>query len=292
MGDFDSDGRGDLFIADHGHDALNVGWHNQLLLRTGDGYRDVTERLPDDPKGFTHNAAAGDIDGDGDVDLLVANAFGGRFAAGGPYVLVNDGRANFVADTERLPAAMEADFRPRAVELVDLDGDGHDDLVAGATSDEHLAGESFIYWGSDTGRYRDEDASVLARAAFFDGFGAADVISIGVHDCDGDGDLDLLLGGYDADTLSKRGAQLLINHGGRTFVDETLYRLGESAWSRTEAWQEGQRFFDFNADGTVDIVPQHYGAEDGDPNILAWLNDGACRYVTRSDGAVPTVRGR
>ena len=277
LADFDSDGVTDLFIADHGHDALNTGWHNQLLLWTPGGYRDATENMPDDPTGFTHNAAVGDVDGDGDMDILVANAFGDWIF--GPYLLINDGQAEFVANTERLPDSMEADFRPWAVEIVDLDDDGYEDLVAGATSDDP-DGESFVYWGSESGEYRDEDATTIPKAGFFAGFGAAEVISIGVHDCNGDSLPDLLLGGYDAEIASHRGVQLLLNNGEREFFDKTRYRLGDYSWSSTEAWHEGHRFFDFNQDGTVDIVPQHYGGlVDGAPNILAWLNDGMCRYV-------------
>lgn len=287
LADFDGDGSSDLFIADSGDDASNAGWHNKLLLWTPDGYLDATDRLPADPHGYTHKAAVGDIDGDGDLDVLVGNSFEAQISGQvvfGPYFLLNDGRANFTADTERLPDAMKTVFRPWQVDLVDLDGDGHDDLVAGATEEDYEPrGASFVYWGSDDGKYRDDDVTVLPRADFFErlGSGTAHIVGIGVHDCDGDGLPDLLLGGYDADDQKgTRGVQLLVNAGGRTFVDETDYRIGDSASSPTEGWHSQHRFFDFNRDGTVDIVPQGYaGVVDGGPNIMAWLNDGACRYV-------------
>ena len=111
----------DFFIADHGYDAPPFpGWNNQLLLWTSEGYTDASDRLPDDTTGFTHNAAVGDVDGDGDIDVLVANN-GGDFIPG-PYFLLNDGAANFTSNTSRLPDVLETDRyqAPWAVEIADL----------------------------------------------------------------------------------------------------------------------------------------------------------------------------
>ncbi|MDE2692181.1 MAG: VCBS repeat-containing protein [Acidobacteriota bacterium] len=274
MADLDGDGKNDFFIADHGYDFPPFpGWHNQLLLWTANGYVDATDRLPVDPTGFTHAAAVGDIDGDGDVDILVANNHGEWIP--GPYFLMNDGTGNFEADPRRLPDALDTDHRrwPWAVELADFDGDGHLDLLAGAK--EFFDGGSFVYWGSSEGEYRDEHVTVLPTSDFFAAFGGAVVISSAVHDFNGDGLLDVLFGGYDL-SFSGRGVQLLVNSGDRTFVDETPRRLGPSAWSAKEGWQPGHLFFDFNGDGTVDIVPQDY-AEGA--NVLAWLNDGTGHYA-------------
>lgn len=78
--------------------------------------------------------------------------------------------------------------------------------------------------------------------------------------------------------VDRRGMQLLVNAGDRKFVDETRRRIGESAWSLTEAWQQEHRIFDFNGDGTEDIVPQRYDPT-GDANVVAWLNDGSGHFV-------------
>ena len=286
MADFNGDGANDFFIADHGYDHPPFpGWHNQLLLWTADGYLDATERLPPDPSGFTHNAAVGDIDRDGDVDILVANN-GGDWIAG-PYFLVNDGQADFAADTSRLPDSLtqDDDRRPWAVQLEDLDGDGHLDVLAGAHGTPGVV-ESFVYWGSATGRYRDRDVTMLATPGFITAYGGGQVISTAVDDVNEDGRPDLLLGGYDDGWRSEdrqpwRGVQLLVNRGRRVFVDETRRRLGPSAWSAGEAWHVEHRFFDFNGDGTVDIAPQQY-AEGA--NVLAWLNDGTGRYAVLRTG--------
>lgn len=247
-----------------------------MLLWTADGYLDASDRLPVDGAGFTHAAAAGDIDSDGDIDILVGNN-GGDWIPG-PYFLINDGRANFVGNTDRLPERVVAEFQrwPWAVALADFDADGNLDLLAGAR--EFLDGKSFVYWGSPEGEYRDENVAVLPTPSFFTALRGAVVISAGVHDVNGDDRPDILLGGYDSN-FRGRGVQLLMNIGKRAFVDETPRRLGASAWSTTQAWHMTHSFFDFNGDGTVDIVPQHYWDENGVTNVLAWLNDGTGYYV-------------
>ena len=281
LADFDGDGANDLFIADHGLDEDPFpGWSNQLLLWTPDGYRDASDGLPPDSTGYSHNAAAADIDGDGDVDILVANN-GGEFIPG-PYFLMNDGQAGFTVDEDRLPERMRQDsnYWPWVVEFEDLDDDGHADLIAGATGD--VSGESFVYWGSASGQYGDSDRTDLVTPAFFLNHGAAEVISIATPDLDADGRPDLILGGYDDATISKRGVQLLINSGSREFDDQTERRLGDTFWSPTQDWHGGHRFFDFNGDGIPDIVPEGYSSE-GD-NVMAWLNDGTGHFV-----ALPTT---
>lgn len=279
LADFNGDGMNDLFVADHGHDQPPFpGWRNQLLLWTSEGYTDASDRLPDDSTGFSHNAAAGDVDGDGDIDILVANN-GGEFIPG-PYFLLNDGAANFTPNTSRLPDALETDrYRaPWATGIADLDADGHQDLIIGAKG--RMADESFIYWGEAGGEFRDDRATALPTPGFFVAFGDGQVISTATHDFNNDGLLDVLLGGYDDGTVGhdpKRGVQMLINSGNRRFSDETQRRLGDSAWSLTEGWHVEHRFFDFNHDGEVDIVPQFYRPEGS--NVVAWLNDGTGHYV-------------
>lgn len=68
-----------------------------------------------------HDIAAADLDGDGDVDLVVAGA------EGGSLLLVNEGAASF----QPMPVG-PADTPARAVTVADLDGDGLPDIVFAA----------------------------------------------------------------------------------------------------------------------------------------------------------------
>ena len=281
LADFNGDGHNDLFIADHGYDVDPYpGASNQLLLWTEQGYDDATDRMPSDAGGFTHNAAAGDVDGDGDIDILVANShsqtLGGVFVAG-PYLLLNDGNANFTFNLSRLPDALETDNNraPWAADIVDLDADGHEDLLIGLGRGAEET-NSFIYWGSDSGEFHDDAATLLPTPEFFAGLGSdGDIVSSAVHDLNDDGRLDILLGGYD--TTLKRGIQVLVNSGHRDFSDETGRRLQGTAWSLRESWHQEHHFLDFNHDGNIDIVPHQYDRSGA--NVLAWLNDGTGHYV-------------
>ena len=163
---FNGDGHYDFFVADHGYDADPFpGWSNQLLLWTAEGYDDVRVRLPPDDSGFTHNAAVGDVDSDGDVDILVDNTNGDYID--GPYLLLNDGTGQFTENTERLPDRVRADGDcwPFAGDMADLDGDGHLDLLMG--SHGIRTNESFVYWGAIDGEFRDENVTELATPEFF-----------------------------------------------------------------------------------------------------------------------------
>lgn len=114
------------------------------------------------------SVAAGDLDGDGDLDLVVARD--GAAAA----VFENDGAAGFTAGQQL--------GEGRTVALADVDRDGDLDAVVG--SDAHAT----TVWRNDAGVFTSVQSLPTERT-----------VALAVGDLDGDGDDDLVRGNGPAD---------------------------------------------------------------------------------------------
>ena len=189
--------------------------------------------------------AAGDLDGDGDLDLLFGNQ------DGADTLLWNLGQLRFRAEKFSTGST-------RDVKLVDVDGDGRLDAVLTRNTGV------FNYFHNDgmhnDGLHNDgQKAGETAGAVHFTrktlpGV-AAPAYSTNWSDLDGDGDLDLVTATYDAGLLTDRGTSYIVNGSNKGVY---VYRNQDGKFSATQLSPEAQGLAillpDLNADGRPDIM--------------------------------------
>jgi hypothetical protein len=195
-----------------------------------------------------------DLDGDGDLDIVIGNKIEPEGDVAGLYLLENTGSAKSPSFRMRskLPVAPAYHYAPA---FGDLDGDGDADLVLGTWRD------ALLY-------YRNDGSRTAPRFVLADSMLAQ--LSRGSHasptlgDIDGDGDLDLFVGEASGTVNHFR------NDGSRSAPRFTLV---------TDEWnglQEGRRtaprLMDIDADSDLDLV---IGTEAGTP--ILFRNAGSSR---------------
>lgn len=203
-----------------------------------------------DPVGITDSfekdLAAGDVDRDGDLDLVVARKVRFSTAGGKRNVLfLNEGGVMTDRTGDFIPGFLDP-TDDRDVALVDVDGDQWLDIVTVTTFSE----QSRLYMNLG----HDEDdvwqgfewVPADARLPIFSP--APKFCAVAAGDIDNDDDLDLFFVDYD-NNLEDR---LLINYGAGFFPDETQAQM--SAAMSQSAFGTDAQIVDMNGDGARDIV--------------------------------------
>ena len=239
-GDANNDGHLDLFIAKEGADHANELWINDGSGR----FTAATSGPSVGSKQYSQAAAWADLDGDGDMDLFVANSLAAN------ELWINEGGGTFTAKTG---GPTSGSGYIGNVAWGDANGDGVLDLYIVNT-----AGSSELWIGDGTG-------------SFSPVTGASDSI-VGTHsdpqaaavwgDANGDGALDLWI-----------GLELWLNDGtsGGTFAPATSGPSGGSTDTTTAVWG------DANGDGALDLFVGTAGlGGSGNPDLsnVLWMNDG------------------
>jgi hypothetical protein len=193
----------------------------------------------------TQDLELGDLDGDGDLDLVVGNE-------GDNLVLFQDAGAFSPAPAGCLPLRA-APEETRDVELGDVDGDGDLDLVFGNVLAFVPGAEPANRLLLNTGGGCFEDASDRwpngSRSTF-----DADLV-----DLDGDGDLDLI-------TANLRPGLSLAADGFRAYINDGSGRFTPATDDLFGALPPGKGFdveaFDGDGDGDLDLFMASRGAQD------------------------------
>ncbi|MFZ2517468.1 MAG: VCBS repeat-containing protein, partial [Anaerolineae bacterium] len=175
VGDLNGDGWSDIVVGNE--NAPNAVYLND---RTGQFPVQPSQRFGSEFES-TKSLALGDLDGDRDLDLVVANFFAPN------VVYFNDGKGSF--STERATYLGTLDYKTYSVALADFDGDGALDIVAGAwaTSSDiwMLALDNVIYLNDGQGGFTDARTVVLTRGKHY-------TRAVAVGDINGDGKPDIV----------------------------------------------------------------------------------------------------
>ncbi len=224
VGDFNGDGISDLAVADWG-DLYGRSGSVSVLLGTGDGSFQPPRTYATGVTSFT--VAVGDFNGDGALDLAVANRDSGNVS-----VLLGNGDGTF--QPARNFAAGDS---PVAVAVGDFNGDGKLDLVV--IDDIRNVGTASVLLGNGDGTFQ-------PARTFFAG---SDPYAVAVGDLTGTGVLDLVV----ADSYHG-GTVVLLGNGDGTFQP---YR-DVPTHDQPGAVVLG----DFNGDGIPDIAVGVYTGVD------------------------------
>jgi hypothetical protein len=199
IADLNGDGRLDLVVTNFGFPApgspgMSPGTTVTVLYgNVGGGFSKVILATGTNPS----SVAIGDLNGDGHLDLAVANA-----ASDTVSVLLNDGNGNFSAAT---PYATGTN--PESVVIGDLNGDGRLDLAVA----NHDANTVSVLLGNAGGGFQQQTQYPTGLGPF----------SIAIGDLNGDGRPDLTVANHDSNNVTvllyaNVGPTITSNGGGDT----------------------------------------------------------------------------
>lgn len=280
----------------------------------------TTTHVPHGPDMHAVDATMLDVDGDGDLDVVVA-------VEHGPNALYrNDGRGRLAW----VPGVFDATPRDNEhVASADFDRDGHADLIFVAEADEVHA----LYVGDGRGGFTDRSERLPRRSqgnavatGDVNGDGLPDIVvgntpegntepardalwlndadrpghfidasathlpaldahtqDIALADLDGDGDHDMVLANQSPPN------RLLLNDGRGRFTDAT-----DRLDLRVPLETREVHVFDADGDGHPDLLffnlTSNNGPWEKDPQTRLLLNDGKARFRDATDGRLPAHR--
>ena len=237
----DSDGSPDVAITINAFAGSSL----FVLLSNGDGTFERVE--PAGTADGTGYVAAGDLNGDGAVDLAITSF-------DGVQLLPGDGAGGFAAPSQILDVP-----NATAVKIADLDVDGDPDV---ATTDRY--GRAYVGLGDGAGAFAQQPATKFStpNRSFID--------SLEVGDVDSDAVPDLVVGDQGG-TANQGGTYVLLGLGDGTFAVQP--QLTEPMLQAGIRGPDAIRIADVNRDGDTDLVVAQEDLSAG--GFSVYLGDGS-----------------
>ncbi|MFO1068192.1 MAG: calcium-binding protein [Geminicoccaceae bacterium] len=229
LGDLDGDGDLDaLLLSDRHLVALDNQGGDQAGTE-GDFARRTLATITDDSfSEYPYDVALGDLDGDGDLDAVIASKDGaGRFAWNQSDVEGSEGKFTLV----NLFAGYDD---TRAIAIADFDGDDDLDVLMGSSGQANrLLTNQGGNQGGNEGDFVTTEVPGTSPNVMY---------AIAAGDIDGDGDIDALAGGPE-------GLLLLTNQGGTTATF-----AGTGLATPVDALVDSIALADLDGDGDLDAI--------------------------------------
>jgi hypothetical protein len=253
LGDVDGDGDVDFVAANFNDNTVSVRLNNGAGTFTAPALNPNTS-----VSGSPNRVALGDVDGDGDLDLLASSATNGTVS-----VRLNNGSGNFTAPAlNPNPSVLSGAF---TLALGDVDGDGDLDFVTANTSSNNAS----VRLNNGSGNFTAPATNPNPTLGNWP-------VGIALADIDGDGDLDFAAANLNDNTISIR-----LNDGTGNFTSSaTAPNIPMNLQPLNIA------FGDVDADGDLDILTTHYTANG---TVSVRLNNGLGGFAAPATNAASAV---
>ena len=241
VGDIDNDGDIDVVMG-NSELSSSASLQNKAFFNDGTGNLGTSSNFG---TGSDNSRAVilGDVDGDGDLDVAVANNTSEQSA-----VYLNNGSGTFNAGTRNFGGASG---NRRHLALGDMDGDGDLDIAS-----PKVSGQNVVFVNDGSGNF---------SGSINYGSGSDNSQSVALGDVDGDGDLDLLDGNQSTKSY------VYFNAASPFIEVASAASVADAGNSRGTAWG------DYDGDGDLDL----YLANDGTANKL-FRNEGSGTFLDRA----------
>ena len=249
VADYNNDNILDFYVADHGigtHDGVRDSYFlsqpNGTLVESSETHLSHSNFVV-----FDHGGATGDIDNDGDMDVVITET---NWKTGTAlWCLINDG-------TGYLNKRKCGGIFSFALELADMDGDGYLDVLLGAHESEKSIDFTGIVWNDGRGNFNKNNNTLLPQHKKK----WASVPEVSAADLDNDGDLDIVYSRA-GDLYVGTAIQIIENLGNKKFKDHGVFPLVEAPAdfipiNEGNEWNdfiEMIKFRDLDKDGNIDL---------------------------------------